>query len=228
MAPATGTPLGRALRSPRELAEAQAALDSAGARRHPTPAKDWDLALFQARVEDLVPKGGRVLDAGCASSPLLRNLAARGYADLWGIDFRLGSLEDLRHQAVRYLHADLARAPFPAASFDAVTCLSVIEHGCDLPEVFAEMARLLRPGGVLLVSTDYWPRRETTAFVPRRHTFGLPWRIFNRRDLARIAQAAAAAGLQRAGEWDPSAGERMVTWNGCRYTFFALELRKPR
>lgn len=224
--PAVARPLGHALRGPADLDAARASLDRWGARRHPTPTKDWDLALFQARLLERVPPGGRILDAGCASSPLLANLARAGRTDLWGVDFRLGNLDGLRHPAVRYLHGNLLRSPFPDASFDAVACLSVLEHGCDPQVFFAEMARLLRPGGGLLVSTDYWPTLETTAFVPRKHTFGLPWRIFTARDLRRMRDVAAQAGLEAAGEWDLAAGERMVTWNGCRYTFFAFELTK--
>jgi SAM-dependent methyltransferase len=226
MAAGPDRPLGRALRSQDEVEGARRSLAGVGAQRHPTPAKDWDLALFQDRLERRTRPGSRILDAGCASSPLLANLARRGWRDLWGVDFRLGSLEGLRHPAVRYLHGNLLRSPFPDASFDAVACLSVIEHGCDLPTFFAEMARLLRPGGTLLVSTDYWPRRETTAFVPRQHTFGLPWRIFSAKDIGRMRDVASAAGLGPSGDWDLSADERVVTWNGCRYTFLALEFAR--
>lgn len=226
MAAAPDRPLGRALRSQAEVESARASLVAWGSRHHPTPAKDWDLALFQERLERLTSPGSRVLDAGSASSPLLVNLARRGWRDLWGVDFHLGSLDGLRHPAVRYLHGNLLRSPFPAASFDAVACLSVIEHGCDPQEFFGEMARLLRPGGTLLLSTDYWPSRESTAFVPRKHTFGLPWRIFSAKDVRALREVAAAAGLHAAGDWDLSADERVVTWNGCRYTFLALEFTR--
>jgi SAM-dependent methyltransferase len=224
MPPSANQPLGWALRSRDDVRQAQAYLDDFDALHHPTPEKDWDLAMFQRRVVGTVPRHGRILDAGCASSPLLVNLARAGYADLWGLDFHLGDLSGLRHPEVRYLHGNLMRAPFPDGSFDAITCLSVVEHGCPPRKFFAEMARLLRPGGRLLVSTDYWPTGARTWTVRRRHTFGLPWTVFSRRALGRLRDEASRHGLEVAGDWDFEAGERVVAWNGRRYTFFAFEL----
>ena len=40
--------------------------------------------------------------------------------------------------------------------FDFVTSLSVIEHGVDIHKYFMEMNRILKKGGLLLTSTDYW------------------------------------------------------------------------
>lgn len=221
-----GRPLGSALGGAAEVEAARRLLDAGGLRRHPTPEKDWDLALFHARLGARVGRSGRILDAGCAASPLLRNLGVDGWTDLWGIDFALGDLSALRHPAVTYLQGNLLRAPFPDAAFDAVACQSVLEHGCPPRLFFAEMARLLRPGGVLLLSTDYWPRWQPTWGVPREETFGLPWRIFSAGGMRRLRAAAAAAGLAPSSEWSFGANERLVRWNGKRYTFFAAELER--
>ncbi len=66
---------------------------------------------------------------------------------------------------VTLLYHNATRLPFPDASFDAVTCLEALEFLPDPRAALSEMARVLRPGGVLLVSlrvgTDrlFYPRR---------------------------------------------------------------------
>lgn len=217
---------GQALQAADDVAEARAYLDKKGLRHHPDPWKDWDLALFLRRL-DRLPRSARILDVGCASSPLLRNLAALGFHDLVGIDLTVEKMEDLLHPDITYLDGDLLKAPFPSATFDAITCLSVIEHGCPERAYLSEMARLLRPGGVLLTSTDYWHRKVSTRKVPRGDTFGLPWRIHTPRSLRRIARMAARRGLQVPGPWDMEVSESPIQWNGRHYTFFAFELAKP-
>ena len=62
-----------------------------------------------------------------------------------------------------YEHMNITRTRFPDATFDAITSLSVIEHGVDLRAYFGEMARLLKPGGLLITSTDYFEPAIDTA-----------------------------------------------------------------
>lgn len=103
--------------------------------------------------------GTRVLDVGCGGGLLSEAMAASG-ARVTALDLapelievaRLHLLEsgldvDYRLQSVESL-AD--EAP---ASFDAITCMEMLEHVPDPGSVLRACARLLKPGGVLLLST---------------------------------------------------------------------------
>jgi SAM-dependent methyltransferase len=65
-----------------------------------------------------------------------------------------------RRPGVKLLSVDLTRIPFPAASFDLVTCVSVLEHIPDYRRALAEMVRVLTPGGRLLLTTDVAPKSD--------------------------------------------------------------------
>jgi 2-polyprenyl-6-hydroxyphenyl methylase/3-demethylubiquinone-9 3-methyltransferase len=145
----------------------QAELDKFGALAH----RWWDpggpqkalhalnpprLAYVAGRIE--LP-GARVLDVGCGGGLLSEAMAQAG-ADVTGIDLapelvriaRLHGLEsgvevDYREQAVEAL------AAAETGSFDAVTCMEMLEHVPDPGAIVAACATLLKPGGRLFVST---------------------------------------------------------------------------
>ncbi|MCK2218437.1 class I SAM-dependent methyltransferase [Actinomadura sp. ATCC 31491] len=102
--------------------------------------------------------GRRVLDAGCGSGPLFAALRDRG-AIVTGIDASAGMLE----QARRRLGADAdlrvadlgAPLPFPDDAFDDVVASLVLHYLKDWGPALAELRRVLRPGGRLLVSVDH-------------------------------------------------------------------------
>ena len=102
--------------------------------------------------------GRRVLDAGCGHGPLMEALAARG-ATVAGFDAspamvdlarqRLGPGPDLRV-------ADLARPlPYPDAAFDDVVCSLVLHYLEDWSGPLAELRRVLRPGGRVLLCVNH-------------------------------------------------------------------------
>ena len=113
------------------------------------------MRLEQALAE-YVPEAGdglRVLDVGCGTGHHLRTFAARGF-DVAGVD---GSEEML--DAARQLNptaelrvADVAALPFDDASFDLILCIEVLRYLSDRQRCVAEMARVLRPGGVCLAT----------------------------------------------------------------------------
>ena len=105
-----------------------------------------------AKVRALAPDPGtRILDLGCGSGALLERLAGMGYRQLTGVDIRPPAVT----AAIRVEQADLDqfRLDAPDGSFDLVLAVEVIEH-IENPGLFlAELARLLRPGGLALFTT---------------------------------------------------------------------------
>ncbi|MCA1831923.1 MAG: class I SAM-dependent methyltransferase [Actinomycetota bacterium] len=100
-----------------------------------------------------------VLDAGCGEGYGSDILAASA-RDVVGVDLDEGVVAHAgRHYPrARFERADLLALPFPDASFDAVVSLQVIEHLSGPRDFVAECARVLRPGGRLIMST---PNRLT-------------------------------------------------------------------
>ncbi len=100
---------------------------------------------------------GRLLDIGCGTGGLLERLAPRMEEGL-GVDASRDMLalartrlaeRGLSHVAVR--QADMYRLPIGDAAFDAVTLQMVLHYAEDPAAALAEAARVLRPGGVLVV-----------------------------------------------------------------------------
>ena len=97
-----------------------------------------------------LPAGAKLLDAPCGPGTLTEALGAAGL-DCWGADVdpeAQGRLGD------KFRLADLtATLPWADESFDAVICVEGIEHLENRFAFLREVRRLLRPGGILLVTT---------------------------------------------------------------------------
>jgi SAM-dependent methyltransferase len=102
--------------------------------------------------------GRRILDAGCGSGPIAAALRDRG-ATVTGFDSSAGMLELARRRLGpgTDLHvADLARPlPFPDGAFDDVIAALVLHYLEDWTAPLAELRRVLRPGGRLIVAVDH-------------------------------------------------------------------------
>jgi ubiquinone/menaquinone biosynthesis C-methylase UbiE len=96
------------------------------------------------------------LDAGCGDGRYLRALDAELPKRIAGADIAERILETARAAIPRaeLVQANLESLPFADGSFDLVLCSQVIEHVLDAPAAVAELARVLRSGGTLVISTD--------------------------------------------------------------------------
>jgi 2-polyprenyl-6-hydroxyphenyl methylase/3-demethylubiquinone-9 3-methyltransferase len=104
-------------------------------------------------------QGLHVLDLGCGGGLTTACLAQRG-ATVVGVDLSRASLHVASRQTRRYGHPQPVFAcgraealPFAEASFDVVWCTDVLEHLPELPVALAQIARVLKPGGLFLYDT---------------------------------------------------------------------------
>lgn len=191
---------------------------------HRGPEKNWDHLAAVSAILANTSTGARILDAGAEIySNVLPALFLYGYRDLHGIN--LSFTEPTRRGPIRYIPGDLTRTPYSDASFDAVTCMSVIEHGVSLGEYFREMHRLLKPDGLLITSTDYYP---TPIDTRGQSVHGAPIKIFSKPEIEAALELANSAGFELTGELDLNSHEKPVRWEqfGLEYTFVLFTLRK--
>ncbi|MBN1595498.1 class I SAM-dependent methyltransferase [candidate division FCPU426 bacterium] len=105
------------------------------------------------RLAAALPAGARVLDAGCGSGYVSNGLASR--LELVGVDIEEEAVAFCRqHRQGTFIRADLQKLPFDPDTFDLILFTNTIEHLYDPHPVLAELARILKPGGKLLVSTE--------------------------------------------------------------------------
>jgi SAM-dependent methyltransferase len=135
-------------------------------------------------------EGRDVLEAGCGEgygADLIAALARR----VIGVDYDELTVAHVRarYPRVDVHHANLAELPLPEGAVDVVVNFQVIEHLWDQPRFIAECARVLRPSGLLMIST---PNRIT--FSPGRDT---PLNPFHTRELnaAELTELLAGGGF---------------------------------
>lgn len=92
-----------------------------------------------------------ILDIGCGSSRIIVDLPSAV-----GFDILRYKLRWLKHRHSKVIQGDCNQLPFSPREFSTVINSEVIEHIPKATEVFSEMWRVLRPGGVLIIGTpDY-------------------------------------------------------------------------
>lgn len=183
--------------------------------------KNWDaLGAVSTILHSVDHEKAAILDAGCARySSVLPWLRLYGLSNLVGINIEFG--KERRRGSVRFQYGDITATRFPTAGFDAITCMSVIEHGVPIEAFLAESARLLRPGGVLVVSTDY---DQSPPNTDGKFAYGAPVHIFGPDEICELVSVAKRHGLDLCGELNLKHSERPVYWRrlDLSYTFIRL------
>ena len=119
----------------------------------PTLLREAD-ALVAAVLEPARPAGvahgGRLLELGTAAGALLEAARERGWS-VQGVEFSAAAAAEAARHGVPVVVGGLADAALPAASFDVAFAGDVLEHVPDPAAVLRELARVLAPGGALVL-----------------------------------------------------------------------------
>jgi len=113
----------------------------------------------------------KLADVGCGSGLLLETLHSKGWKDLWGFEYS----ETMQKQGnYKLISADATKLPSKSSTFDAVTCLDVIEHIDDDKLAVSELARILKPNGKCIITVPafmfLWGPHDTVNQHKRRYT----------------------------------------------------------
>ncbi len=125
----------------------------------------------QLQVISKYKTGGSILDIGCSSGAFLGHLKG-GPWNLFGIEPSLPTAERARALTGAQVFAgDVEDAVFPPNSFDVVTCSDVMEHLYEPRDVFRNVTKWLKPGGIFYVFVPNIKSWEARAF--RSYWYGL-------------------------------------------------------
>jgi SAM-dependent methyltransferase len=214
------------LQSPAEWQEATRKGKELHLPLHRAQEKNWDHLAAVNAIVNATPASAYIFDAGAELySNVLPALFVCGYSHLYGMNLAFTS--EARRGPIRYLPGDITKTGFADAFFDAITCMSVIEHGVPLEPFFREMFRLLKPGGILITSTDYYSEPVDTK---NQVAYDCLLKIFSRREAEEMIALARTCGFETTGEIDLESCGRPIRWEiyDVDYTFLIFTLRKPR
>lgn len=232
-------PRSAALRWKCQMKAANIEVKLRGLHGHHDEQKNWDTLRCLKSIERYFSrelrrgrKSIRVLDAGCGAKPwILQWLVDRNRnIRLFACDRTPVTINRKLFRYVDFSVQEMSSTSYEGAYFDAVTCISAIEHGVDTHTFFKEMARVLKVGGLLLISTDYWPTAlETRTLFPYGEQYG-PMRVFTKYEISDMIHDAERCGFMLMGSKRRAtlSRQKVVLWKrmGMRYTFTFLSFRR--
>lgn len=147
----------------------------------------------------------RILDAGCGTGGMAKQLAARG--PTVGLDWSPHALRWARRRVDRLARGSVAQLPFTAQSFDLAVSLDVLYHAGvpDDDDALRELHRCLRPGGLLVLNLP--------AFESLRSSHDEAIHTARRYRRAPLRRKLEAAGFRI---------ERLTYWNSVLFPALAL------
>ena len=216
------------LSSTEEIEIAGDVLDGLGLARHHDETKNWDLAKFVTCLNSFDKKVDRILDAGCGVAAHVAVASSKlGFENVYACDIKRNDFLK-RTKVLEFSLQDVCKTNYEDSYFSFISSLSVIEHLFSPKDHIAEMARVLRPGGELLITTDYWPIKLYTGDIFPYGGDQPPMCVFSSDEVQELVEFAGRQGLSLVGELNLAAQNKVCTWErvGKQYTFLFLRFRK--
>jgi len=185
--------------------------------------KSWDILKFKNFIVKNLKKDDSILDIGCYGSEILLSLNKLGFKNLSGIDLNDGIFNMPYQKLINYSTCDFMNTGFDNNSFNAITSVSVIEHGLDSYKLFTEMSRILKIGGYILISFDYWPNKIDTSNIK---LFNMEWNIFSKEEVELLIKEASNQNLEPINKISFDANTKAISHVGFNYTFGLIIFKK--
>ena len=218
-------PINCMLRSRKEVDSCTEQINNYGLIAHPFSCKNFDIMRVVPRIAD-----GNILDMGSSGgSCILENAIRIGIEGRKvGIDMEYES--DFSKEGVEYFKGDLIKTTFENEYFQTLCCLSVLEHGISYTELAKESARILKTGGKLFITCDYFDPKVDTTDVGDK-LYGLKWNILDRKDVMELIEAMSTYGIKITSSMNWETKEKVINPQfyapyGKSYTFCAMEFIK--
>lgn len=137
-------------------------------------APTWACTYVRPQLERWLgglPPGSRVLDLGCGNGAMLGSFSGRGW-QLVGVEVSNSGIEQARKRwpDIRFLEGDATQELSDLGQFDAIINTEVIEHVFLPRPLVRNCFRLLKPGGILVISTPYHGYLRNLAIAVTNHT----------------------------------------------------------
>jgi SAM-dependent methyltransferase len=186
--------------------------------------KNWDMYYLTQFFSNLHSEI-KILDSGCWGLQTAGVLKYLGYTDITCIDLYRKEKhwnQDLKMNLILNTKLEKGNAEktrFSDRNFDLITSVSVIEHGVNLNNFLKESSRILKNGGFLFLTCDYW---QDKIDVEDKN-----WNIFNRNEIVNLISIAENNNLKLlVPQKIPQCGEKVVKFLGYEYTFMLLIFQK--
>lgn len=164
----------------------------------------WKRPFTEFLVDTLRPRAGeRILDVGCGTGIAEVSLSRLRLSQvgLYGVDLLVPRVQAAAKAArgmnahARYAAADATQLPFRDGVFDSSYCVAVLQHVGDVSAALAELARVTRPGGhILVVEPDNTARYWFSSVHSGQEAFDVGRRFFTALSAARGESPAAQTG----------------------------------
>jgi SAM-dependent methyltransferase len=134
---------------------------------------DGIASFFDKAIKEIVERDSplKILDFGCGSGQLARELRSFGY-EAYGCDVFLDSEVESQNNFLKKILIEPYKIPFDDGSFDVVISTSVLEHAQNTQECFYEISRVLKPGGYAL---HIFPGKYYLPTEPHIHVPMVSW-----------------------------------------------------
>jgi ubiquinone/menaquinone biosynthesis C-methylase UbiE len=224
--------LARVLQSKDEIASSTEKLNVYNLNSHHDSQKNWDTLQALHSIHALGLPNPTVLDSGSGQKSVILQWLRKTLplSRLYACDQFTQNLSIFKDNDIDFVNCDISKTPYESLFFDAVVSISVIEHGVDLSDFLSESYRILKPGGCLVVSTDYWHDSiDTSHKYPYGTKYG-PMKIFTKDEVLSFVELAAQLGFEIE-NFNPtllSCNDKCVYWSRMEefYTFLFLKFVK--